>query len=349
MAEWSDWEEVEQDPEDASLGIIPEELLPAKACQWKWEINTNLNVGTGTTTVNMGWDFRIGTHRFTDTAPFVIWAQSDPFDPGAISWTYYVQNAATVRTEGEAERAGQTTGQLMLETELGGTEGMGADVNLWGHLVSDIWDGVIEEGEGVEFLGWYPQNGILHGKSLWLRTVKGIEDMQTVLDPATHNKHEFWLSGKTLLARKRSRMGGSFDVVISGCEVTATATAARVNVENGVLIIQGNPRFWDGGQADAPGGTYDVMLGVDNGEVKLQLVGADDGINQPAVRIANVKGTTVKQGSADRGVIVTRDCDGQFSAWIEDDGTLMVDVGSVEKRKVYRSRDRGAVWNRKLG
>ena len=344
MADWSDWVEVKQDPEDAHLGLIPEELLPAKAFQWKWTVNHVRNVGSGTTTLNMGWDFRVGGHRFTDTAPFTIWAQSDPLG-GGMTWTYYTENARTLRTEGDATQGGDDKGELELLTDVGGTQGAGSEVSLWGELESDQWDGEIQTGAGVEFLEWYPQNGIAHGKTLWLRTQAGQEDMQTILDPVTHNKHEFYLSGKVLLTRKRSRRGG-FDGVIAGCEVSVAAGV--VTVASGTLVIQGEGRAWEGGSAAAPGTAYDVMLGVQEGELALQLAGAADGINQPAVRLAGISGSKIAQAEGDRGVIVTRDCDGTFSAWIEDDGQIMVDVGSVAKRKVWRSRDRGAVWVRKL-
>lgn len=336
---WSEFMEVED-------GVIPEELLPARAFQWRWEINHDVDLsGTGTRTVRMEWDVRIGEHRFSDVAPFTVWGQADPLG-GGITWTYYMENGATVRTEGDAEQGGDEKGDLVFDTDLSGTEGMGEVANLWGHIVADQWDGLLAEGAAVEVLEWYPQSGIPGGYSLWIATLKGdAEEMPTVLDPVNHNTHEFWVKDKALITRRKLRRGG-YDGVQIGC--TVTRTTGGVNIAAGTINLQGQLRVYDGGEAASELTTGYVVVYLDGEELKASVVAVGDARPQPHTCVAKLDRGIVRATEEYRGTIIT-DGASSVAAWIEDDGTLMVDVDAVDKRRTYRSRDRGAVWVRKLG
>ncbi len=333
--DWTDWRPVEDG------GTIPEELLPATRFQYLWRIHHDFAIALETGTIRMEFRTKFGSHQLLDKAAFTFYAPHDPLGGGVSFYTYWLGSGTTEVEAGEAKRpSGATTGQLVFSP--GSYGGMGG---MWGYfygdLYGDIWVGDIGADERVEFVNWYPCSGIPHGKQLWLRTLKGEAPMQTVLDPVTHNTHEFWTYRGQLITRRRLNTDGLADGLRSGGGVLISD--GRVVCYPGLVVIGQRQYTSQMVSLSVPtAASYLVMIVVQNG-VATPVLHSTGPYPQPHCCIARVDGSVVSQDLQQLGTVITGDCD-LFSAWIEDDGALRVDVNGVGERVRYESRDRGASW-----
>jgi len=344
MAGWSDWEEVEED------GTIPEELLPASRWQYKWMIHHEFSIGwnwlqAGQGSITMTFRTKFGEHQLADVAKFSFYSQKDPLDPFVTGqYTYWLGSGITTREAGTATRpGGATTGQVAFMPTgttwaFGVTEGF-----FYGELIGDVWVGDLYGDDVVDFVNWYPCLYIPHGKSLWIRTQGGDAPVQTVLDPVTHNKHEFWTYRSQLLTRRQLNRDGTWDGKQWGCTLAwvGTGTAQRLRCYIGQVVLE--QRAYLVAEADLdPGGSCLVVVKLVGDEAVPELV-YDGDVTGAHCCIGRVDGSTISQVAEQCGTIISRDCD-EFSAWIEDTGRLVCNVGAVSARVQRESRDRGASW-----
>ena len=334
--DWTDWRPVEDD------GTIPEELLPATRFQYIWKIHHEFEIARETGTITMVFRTKFGPHQILDTAKFTFYAPHDPLGGGVSQYTYWLGSGTSVVEAGNAKRtSGATMGQLTFSP--GSYWGMGTSTGyFYGDLYGDLWVGDVGADARVEFVDWFPCSGIDEDKQLWLRTLLGGEvPMQTVLDPVTHNTHEFWTYRGQLITRRRLNTDGLPDGLRSGGGVLISNGV--VVCYPGVVVVGQTQYSYQMATAAVPAASsYLVLVVVQNG-VATPVLHSTGAYPQPHCCIARVDGSVVSQDLQQLGTIITGDCD-LFSAWIEDDGALRVDVNGVGERVRYESRDRGASW-----
>ena len=344
---WSDWAKVGDD------GTIPEGLLPASKWQYKWMIHHSFDLGgggfleRGQGTITMVWRTRFGAHQLLDTAKFSFTCQADPLDPGfgAAMYTYWLGSGITVREEGTATQGGDEIGQLVFSAQ-GPTWAEGVSEGFfYGELLGDIWDGEIAAGETVEFKKWYPNLYIPKGKQLWIRTLAGEAPvMQTILDPPTHDKHEFWLDGKTLLTRRQLNRTHGHDGLQVGGAITARSAqqGGGFDVGAGYVILHRRERAFEAATL-AAGAVGKVTVASLLGQLVV-LTQVQEPYLYPHTVLGRIAaGGVITQTSEQRGTIIA-DWVTEFSAWIEDDGKIMVNMKAAGAWRQMVSKDRGESW-----
>lgn len=340
---WSAWTKVGDD------GAIPDNLLPATMWQHKWMIHHEFDLSNwmeaGQGTIRMEWRTGFGPHVIVDKAPFSFTSIRDFMDPTVAQYTYWMQNGTQEKTAGTATRmGGDSTGQLVFWATGPTWEFAVSDGFFHGELTGDVWVGRIEGGTKIDFQKWYPNRYIPKGKQLWIRTVGGGRQMQTVLDPVTHNTHEFWIEGGVLYSRRQLRLTGGHDGLVTG-------GALQISGEN-LLIGAGTVTL---GQRTLAFGPLIVALRTGTSRICLHLSSAGSDVVSASLQqgaeelpawhtvIGEVAGQTLTRARNEMGTLIAVDAEA-FSAWIEDDGSLRVNVLSEQTTRQYESRDRGANW-----
>ena len=339
---WSDWKKVVDE------APLPEGLGPCSKWQYKWDIHHEFDIapylGANGGSITMQFRVQWGPHTLLDTAKFSFMTITDPLDPGfgASQYKYWLGSGTTVREAGTATQGGDEIGQVVF-AEAGSTWAFGVSEGFfWGELLGDVWDGEIAADEIVDITKYYPNLYIPKGRQLWVRTLAGAEPMQqTVLDPSTHNKHEFWLDGKTLLHRLQRSLDGKHSGLTMGGAVTAGALGS-VSVAAGYAMLEQVEAGFSAGSAVIGGGGR-VML-VEIFGVKTLLVQAAEPYMYPHAVLGRVTAGGVITQTADVKGTVIADGVEEFSAWIEDDGKLKVNVGKASVRRQFVSKDRGSSW-----
>jgi hypothetical protein len=301
----------------------------------------------GQGTITMEWRTRFGAHLLHDTAKFSFTCLADPLDPGfgAAMYTYWLGSGRTVREEGTATQGGDEIGQVVFSPQ-GPTWAEGVSEGFfYGELIGDVWEGEIGAEERVEFKKWYPNLYIPHGKQLWIRTLADEEPpMQTILDPPTHDKHEFWLDGKTLLTRRQLNLDKRHDGLQVGGDISAwpAAQGGGFNVGAGFVILHRRERPFEAATI-AKGAVGKVMVTSVLGMLVVGVQVAEPYV-YPHTTLGRVTGAGVITQTAETRGTVIADWVTNFSAWIEDDGSLKVNMIAAGAWRQMVSKDRGESW-----